>query len=210
MRFADLDAVTVDGFGTLLRLVSPLEALRDALLEHGLEHDAVQIENAFAAEASHYRPRSHLGRDPRSLEQLRRECAAVFLDTLGAELDPAEFADPFVRALRFEAIPGAAETVDGLRRRGLRTAVVANWDVALHEHLRALGLTQLFDAVVTSAEAGAPKPDPRIFELALARLQASPGRAVHVGDEQSDEEGARAAGMRFAPAPLSTAFSGWT
>ena len=35
MRFADLDAVTVDGFGTLLRLVSPIEALRDALREVG-------------------------------------------------------------------------------------------------------------------------------------------------------------------------------
>jgi len=210
MRFAELDAVTVDGFGTLLRLVRPLEALRDVLLEHGLERDATQIEAAFAEEAAHYRPHSHLGRDPQSLKALRRDCAGVFLDAIGARVDPSDFAEPFVRALRFEAIPGAVETVERLRERGLRTAVVANWDVALHEHLRELGLTRLFDAVVTSAEAGAPKPDPRIFELALARLGVPPTRALHVGDEPFDEEGARAAGMRFAPAPLTTAFAGWT
>ena len=115
-----------------------------------------------------------------------------------------------MRALRFEPIPGAVETVERLRRLGLRTALVANWDVALHEHLRALGLTPLFDAVVTSAEAGVPKPDPRIFELALSRLGVPPARALHVGDEPFDEEGARAAGMRFAAAPLETAFAGWT
>jgi FMN phosphatase YigB (HAD superfamily) len=28
---------------------------------------------------------------------------------------------------------------------------------------------------------------------------------LHVGDEEADERGARAAGMHFAPAPISTA-----
>jgi FMN phosphatase YigB (HAD superfamily) len=38
--------------------------------------------------------------------------------------------------------------------------------------------------------------------LALERLGVPPGRALHVGDEPADEEAARAAGMRFAWAPL--------
>ena len=210
MRFADLDAVTIDAFGTVVDLVEPVESLRLALLEHGREHEPEAIAAAFAAEAAHYRPRSHLGHDAESLEALRRDCAAVFLDALGADLAPGEFAAPFVRALRFEPVPGAVETVELLRAHNLRLAVVANWDISLHEHLEALGLTRLFDAIVTSAEAGAPKPDARIFELALARLGASPARALHVGDELFDEEGARSAGMRFAPAPLESAFAGWT
>ncbi|HZO62613.1 MAG TPA: HAD-IA family hydrolase, partial [Gaiellaceae bacterium] len=68
----------------------------------------------------------------------------------------------------------------------------------------------LFSAVVTSAEAGAAKPDPAPFRLALDRLGVEPGRAVHVGDEPEDEQGSGAAGMRFAHAPLATAFAGWS
>jgi putative hydrolase of the HAD superfamily len=59
--------------------------------------------------------------------------------------------------------------------------------------------------VVTSAEAGAPKPDPAVFLCALERLGIRPERALHVGDSEPDQAGARAAGMRFAPAPLAAA-----
>ena len=83
--------------------------------------------------------------------------------------------------------------------------MVSNWDVGLHDQLARLGLTAVIDEVVTSAEAGAPKPDPAVFRLALSRLGVMPGRAVHVGDAPADEEGARAAGMRFEPAPLADA-----
>jgi HAD superfamily hydrolase (TIGR01549 family) len=61
--------------------------------------------------------------------------------------------------------------------------------------------------VVTSAEAGVAKPDARIFLEALARLRVAPERALHVGDHaESDEQGARAAGMQFTFAPLADAF----
>ncbi|MBV8259050.1 MAG: HAD-IA family hydrolase, partial [Actinobacteria bacterium] len=73
----------------------------------------------------------------------------------------------------------------------------------LHDHLAALGLDGVVDAVVTSADAGAPKPDPRIWRIALERLGAR--TAVHVGDSDADAEGARAAGVRFEPAPLAAA-----
>jgi HAD superfamily hydrolase (TIGR01509 family) len=59
--------------------------------------------------------------------------------------------------------------------------------------------------VVTSAEVGLPKPDPAVFRRALELLGVRPERALHVGDSESDETGARAAGMRFAPAPLAAA-----
>ena len=88
--------------------------------------------------------------------------------------------------------------------------MVANWDSALPIHLARLALDRYFSTVVTSAEAGAPKPDPAPFRLALERLGVDAGRALHVGDEQADELGAAAAGMRFAPAPLASAFQGWT
>ena len=107
-------------------------------------------------------------------------------------------------------MPGAVETLDRLRGRGLDLAVVSNWDVGLTEHLERIGAGRLFSTVVTSAEAGAAKPDPAVFRLALERLGVEPARALHVGDEDEDEQGAAAAGMRFAPAPLATAFADWS
>jgi len=55
----------------------------------------------------------------------------------------------------------------------------------------------MVDGVVTSAEVGAPKPNPRVFERALAIAGAEPSEALHVGDKvDNDVEGAAAAGVR--------------
>ena len=110
----------------------------------------------------------------------------------------------------FEPIEGALETATALRARGLELAVVSNWDIGLAEQLERIGAASLFTTVVTSAEAGAAKPDPGPFRLALDRLGVAAGRALHVGDEDGDEDGARVAGMRFARAPLATAFENWS
>ncbi len=210
MRFTDLDAVTVDGYGTLLHLDDPVPPLVSALAAHGVEREAGAVARAFGREVTHYKPRAHIGRDAASLAALREECVAVFLTALGTSVPPAAFVDDFVAALTFSTAPGAAATLERLRALGLELAVVANWDCTLPEHLARVGLDAFFTTVVTSARAGAAKPDPAIFRLALDELGVAPDRALHVGDEPIDEEGARAAGLSFAPAPLAAAFEGWT
>lgn len=203
MRPADLDAVTIDAYGTLVGLADPVPALTDGLRALGVDCDAAAVKRAFAKEVAYYRERSHEGRDDATLYALRRDCVAVILDDLGSDVDPTTFVEGFVSALRFELLPGAREAVERLRRLGLDLAVVSNWDIALREHLLGLGLDGL--TVVTSAEAGAPKPDAAVFLRALELLGVPPERALHVGDSEADEEGARAAGMHFAPAPLGRA-----
>jgi putative hydrolase of the HAD superfamily len=200
-----LDAVTIDAYGTLVTLRDPVPALQRALAVHGVERTERHVRTAFRAEVEYYVVRSHKGRDEATLALLRRNCAHVFLNAAGASLDAGEFAPSFVGALEFDELPGASDACRSLAAAGLRLAVVSNWDVGLHDHLAALGLTPLLDAVVTSAEAGAPKPAPQVFELALARLGATADRAVHIGDADADAEGARAAGLRFEPAPLADA-----
>lgn len=190
-NLAQLDAVTIDAYGTLLELRDPVGSLQRIL--PGQTRDA--IERAFRAEMAFYVERSHEGRDAETLARLYRGCTAVFNEGLGSQLTPEEY----VGALEYEFLPGALDTVEALRARGLVLAVVANWDISLVERLAPLGLP-----VVTSAEAGAAKPDPRIFALALERLAVPPGRALHVGDSDADAEGARRIGMQFHPAPLAT------
>lgn len=87
-------------------------------------------------------------------------------------------------------------TLERLKSRGLRLAVISNWDERLRHLLGRLGLDSHFDEIVISCEAGDCKPSARIFEAAAARLQLPPAAILHVGDSlEMDARGARAAGL---------------
>jgi putative hydrolase of the HAD superfamily len=208
MRPAELDAVTVDAYGTLVRLIDPVPKLREGLAALGVERDADAVARAFAKEAAYYTERSFEGRDEPSLYDLRRRCVAIILDELESDLAPEAFVEGFVAAMRFELLPDAGAALEALRRRGLAVAIVSNWDYALAQHLKRLGLGDV--VVVSSAEAGAPKPDAAVFRRALEFLRVQPARALHIGDSDSDEAGAHAAGMHFAKAPLAQAVEALT
>jgi putative hydrolase of the HAD superfamily len=201
---AAIDAVTIDGFGTLLELADPTEALQRALARHGVVRDEAAVRAAFLAEVAHYRPRSLSGYDDASLLDLRTECVQVFLAEAQAGIDPGSFVADFVTAIVFRPIAGAVDALDRLRAAGLELACVANWDVSLNGHLDELALSHRFGAIVSSAEARVEKPDPRIFEIALEKLGVPASRALHIGDEAVDRDGAQVAGLFFEPTPLAT------
>jgi HAD superfamily hydrolase (TIGR01549 family) len=84
-----------------------------------------------------------------------------------------------------------------LRDRGLQLVVVSNANGRLCALFERLRLGESFDCVLDSQEEGVEKPDPRIFEIALARSGATAASTIHVGDlYQVDVVGARAAGLR--------------
>jgi HAD superfamily hydrolase (TIGR01509 family) len=201
MRFADLDAVTIDAYKTIVGLVDPVPALEAALREQGVQRSRDAIQAAFDAEGRYYREHLHEGAGESSLRDLHTRCAGVFLDAAGAELDAREFAPTYIACLRFKVLDGVEETLLALHSRGLELAVVANWDISVHDHLDALGLTHFFSIVVATARK--PSPD-RLLET-LARLEVDPARALHVGDEEADERAAAAAGVHHLPAPLADA-----
>jgi FMN phosphatase YigB (HAD superfamily) len=190
---AELDAVTIDAYGTLLTIVDPFPQLQELLPGH----DRTDIERAFYTEADFYRLHAHTARDESSLATLRWDCVRVFNDALGASLS----ADEYVGVMRFEPLPGVLEALTRLRTLGLSLAVVGNWDWSLHERLEEAKLAQFFAAVLPAAN----KPAPDAILRALEQLRVDPSRALHVGDEPSDEEAARSAGVHFAPAPLAEA-----
>ena len=191
-------AVLLDSLGTLLRLDPPAPRLRAELHRRGFAVDEAAAERAFAAEIAYYLEHHTEGRDASSLAELRNRCAAVLTDALAIpELAPADARAAMLESLHFEPYPDAAPALRELRDRGLRLVVASNWDCSLPEVLARVGLRDLVDGVVTSAEAGARKPGPAVFDAALAVADCEPGDAVHAGDSlENDVAGASAAGIR--------------
>ena len=182
-------AVLLDALGTMVELDPPWEHLGPSL---GLDPGDPALIAAVRAEMSYYRDHSHEARDPESLADLRERCAALISRELGREVG----VEAMMAAIRFRAYPDVAPALEELRARGLRLVCVSNWDCSLPDVLAGCGLAGLLDGVVSSARAGARKPDPAIFEAGLRIAGCRPGAAIHVGDTPAEDvAGARAAGV---------------
>jgi putative hydrolase of the HAD superfamily len=159
-------AVLLDALGTLIELEPPAPLP--------------------AAEVAYYRAHMLEGRDPRSVADLRRRCAEV------AGLD----VETLMALLVFRAYPEVADELRALRAAGLRLVVASNWDASLPQTLARVGLLELVDGVVTAAQCGAMKPDPAVFEAALALAGVAAADALHVGDSLTEDvAGAAAVGI---------------
>ncbi len=94
-------------------------------------------------------------------------------------------------------LPSTRQVLAELRRRGVVLGVVSNADGRIAAILQQCGAGGFFDVIVDSHRVGVEKPDPRIFQLALAQAGACPEQAVFVGDIYSiDVVGAERAGIR--------------
>ncbi len=84
-----------------------------------------------------------------------------------------------------------------LTASGFRLAIASNANGALHRLFDRLGLTRYFTAICDSCVEGVEKPDPRFFEIVLARAGARRETTVHVGDlYHVDIVGARNTGLQ--------------
>jgi putative hydrolase of the HAD superfamily len=190
--------VFLDVLGTLVELQPPAPRLRALLADAGFEVSEERAAAGFGAEIAYYLEHHLDGGDPSGLDDLRDRCATELMRGLDLPgLDHATARRVMLDALRFEPYPDAAPALDALRERGLRSFMVSNWDCSLPEWLGPTGLLELVDGVVTSADVGAAKPDPVVFERALALAGVEAREALHVGDSLgNDVEGAIAAGIR--------------
>jgi putative hydrolase of the HAD superfamily len=191
-------AVLLDALGTLVELQPPAPRLQRHLRESGIEVSEEQAAAGFAAEIAYYLDHHLDGSDRERLERLRDRCAEEMRRALAVpELDHATARRAMLGALEFTPYDDVLPALAELRARGLRLVVASNWDCSLPDWLGPAGIMELVDGVVTSAEVGSGKPDPRVFERALAIAGVDPGEALHVGDKvDNDLEGAAAAGVR--------------
>jgi putative hydrolase of the HAD superfamily len=191
-------AVFLDALGTLVELQPPGPRLKRLLADQGFEVSEERAAAGFAAEIAYYLDHHLEGSDRDRLDDLRDRCAAALIEALELPaLDHAAARAAMLGALEFRPYPDASGALAALRDAGHTLVVVSNWDCSLPDWLGPTGLLELVAAVVTSAEAGAAKPDGAMFERALELADVAPGDAVHVGDSiENDVAGAEAAGIR--------------
>ena len=92
--------------------------------------------------------------------------------------------------------PGVIDTLDALRERGMKLAVVTNKAEAFTlPLLDRMGLAGYFGAVVSGDTLDVKKPDPMVLHLACTLLGVSATEALMIGDSENDARAARDAGM---------------
>jgi putative hydrolase of the HAD superfamily len=93
--------------------------------------------------------------------------------------------------------PEMARAIERIRTSGLRTAALTNnWaDDRRRSTPNGLRETELFDVIVESSVEGLRKPDPRIYAVALARLDVLASEAVFLDDLGMNLKPAREMGM---------------
>jgi putative hydrolase of the HAD superfamily len=98
---------------------------------------------------------------------------------------------------RLSLFPQAQEVLAQLKQRHSLAAVSDAQSAYAIPELRAVGLHEYFDPIIISGDYGFRKPDARLFQEALDRLQVRSDQAIFIGnDRYRDVFGARQVGMK--------------
>ena len=95
-----------------------------------------------------------------------------------------------------ELYPDTAKCLQSLEKK-YKLGIIANQIPGAEKRLEEMGIRRYFDVIVSSAEEGVAKPDPRIFNIALIRAGCTPEQAVMIGDRiDNDIVPAKQMGMK--------------
>jgi putative hydrolase of the HAD superfamily len=182
-----------------------LRSAHETLAALGHAYDAADIEAAFLAAGTELarihgteRDISPRGRTVLYMRHLDESLAERLDDDAWRRLDEAILTPALTH--RPPMLPGAADVLAALKRRGLGVGLISNVGitpgVVLAHILDEMGLGAHFDLTVFSDEVELSKPAPAIFAHALGEMGLAPEEAVFVGDQPVlDVLGARRAGM---------------
>ena len=131
------------------------------------------------------------------ISRLRERVVRMLLECAGhspeaaAPLAAGAFAEFLNWRHRVRFFPDALAALEALRPHYTLAALTNG-----NADYRRLGLDRHFTFGLCAADVGASKPHPAMFERALARANAAPAEAVHVGDHPvNDIQAAQAVGM---------------
>ena len=93
--------------------------------------------------------------------------------------------------------PDVINCLKSWQQKKVELGIVSNFDTRIHQVLELLQLKSYFTSITLSSEAGFTKPNPTIFQTALAKHNCQPQQAWHIGDSfKEDYQGADAVGIK--------------
>lgn len=164
----------------------------------GVPAGAIEAEHRRLLEELHLRVLAgRMTVDDARVERFRQLLAFAGGTAVAGDAAAAAAAYRSAYLAHWRPVEGALDLLEALHGRVSTGVVTNNVAAEQRQKIAACGFGPLLDVVVISEEAGATKPDPRIFRLALDRLGCEAGETVMIGDAwDTDITGARAAGIR--------------
>jgi FMN phosphatase YigB (HAD superfamily) len=191
------DAVIFDWRGTLVTTLTESEWVEQALLAVGRDASPGSIDGTVSAIARANGEQDRLdgpGVDSDAAVH-RKTYMGVFAD---AGLDPALAESLYAVESNPRHNPFALDvpqTLEALRERGVRVAIVSDVHFDLRPAFDAAGLGGLVDVFTLSFEQGVQKPNPLMFQRTLDALGVNPDDAVMVGDRSRPDGAAVESGI---------------
>jgi len=177
LDFDRYEWLSFDCYGTLVDWETGIAtAVAAALTPHGVSRTPAEILALFADAE----PKAQTAHGYREYRPVLRDVMALIGVELGIEFSESELGCLADSLPNWPVFPDAADALNTLKSR-YRLAIISNVDDDLFAgSARALGIE--FDAVITSQQVGAYKPDLRGFNIALERMGCDRERWLHVGE----------------------------
>jgi len=135
--------------------------------------------------------------------QIRRHAYYEQVIRLYGIHDPVEIAEG-VKAISqddntVEIVSGVPETIRELKKRGFIMGIITDTALPYSKKLKWFdeqGFGHVWDTIISSREMGMRKPEPSMYEKALAQTGVTPAQAIFIGHKKSELDGARHVGMK--------------
>lgn len=203
-------AVAFDAVGTLIFADPPVAAIYEEVgRRHGSRRTREEIARRFRAafaQAEEETPRDERDWDRPDLlrcdeagerHRWQRIVASVLDDAADPEACFEELFAHFARPGAWAAFPDVPPTLTELSDRGVRTAIVTNFDSRLIGVWRGMPELRPIDTAVVSSLVGYRKPSRFLYQAAVEALRAEPEECLMVGDDwTNDVAGARRSGLQ--------------
>lgn len=187
----DLDDTLYDHTYSVCRGLDAIRRTYPTLAERTVEEMAVLYNDAINAVYGEYLSGEI------DFREMRRRKLKLFYEAAGVDDNAAPSMDQFHRIYdeaygsHRRATPGSLALLDRCRERGIALAVVTNGtQTAQEDKLRAIGLEWMIPNLLTAERAGTAKPDPRIYEWALAQTGQVASDVLMAGDSLENDVGA--------------------
>ena len=180
--------LTVDAAGTLIRPWPSVGTVyAQTAREHGIIAEDKEIDRRFYKVFGNIQKNQSI-----TLGEEKDFWKTVVLKTFQPFAKPIEIEpvfeklwDLFAQGDHWRLSENAETTLQALKDRGYRIALLSNNDSRLRNVIQDLGIASIFEQIFISSEIGFEKPNPKIFKYVEREMSASAEEILHLGDSYS-------------------------